>query len=223
MTSDGSWTIYTDGASRANPGPAAFAYTIERPGQPIIEVSQRLGEATNNIAEYTALVKALEHARDLGGRRLTVHSDSELMVNQMNGHYKVKHAGLLPLYDEACRLRRGFDRVDIRHVFRSANSRADRLCNEALDGMESLRETSSPREISPPSDGDTSRKQGVPSAKNAPSVKKKTPGRKIKSADGVDERAVAYLHTVAAAWAAGKAAEPKPETVWRHLRKLLDE
>src|SRR5437764_15472736 len=104
MTSTPEYVIYTDGGSRGNPGPAAYAYTIECPGQPTIEEKGFLGDSTNNIAEYTGLIRALEHAKRLGARRLTVNSDSELMVHQMNGVYKVKHPGLLPLYQEANKL-----------------------------------------------------------------------------------------------------------------------
>ena len=130
------WTIYTDGGARGNPGPAAYAYVIQRPGLADIEEKAFLGHSTNNIAEYTGLVKALEHARHLGGQRLLVLSDSELMVKQMNGEYRVKHPGLLPLYEEAVALRRDFEDVEIRHVRRGHNKQADRLCNEALDHPE---------------------------------------------------------------------------------------
>ena len=85
MSEPAPWTIYTDGASRGNPGPSAFAYIIERPGDDTIEANGCLGDTTNNIAEYTALVRALQRAQQLGGRRLVVLSDSELMVKQMNG------------------------------------------------------------------------------------------------------------------------------------------
>jgi ribonuclease HI len=96
--------IHTDGASRGNPGPAAFAYVIERDGQVLHEEAGRLPDTTNNQAEYTALVRALEHALRLGPEhRVTLHSDSELMVKQMNGQYRVKDAGLRPLYEEAVR------------------------------------------------------------------------------------------------------------------------
>src|SRR5262245_50499085 len=98
------FTIHTDGGSRGNPGPAAFAYTIERLGGSTIEVNGYLGETTNNIAEYAALVKALAHAVDLGATAVVVNSDSELLVQQMNGKYKVKNPGIMPLYQEACRL-----------------------------------------------------------------------------------------------------------------------
>ncbi len=127
------YIIHTDGGSRGNPGPAAYAYVIERPGEPDIEVKCYLGQTTNNIAEYTGLVKALEHARELGGRDLVIHSDSELLVKQMRGEYKVKNEGLLPLYQQATRLSRDFTSVTIRHVRREYNTRADRLCNEAMD------------------------------------------------------------------------------------------
>jgi ribonuclease HI len=129
-------TIYTDGASRGNPGAAAFAYVIERDGQEPIEEADCLGRMTNNQAEYTALVRALEHALELGGQhRLLIHSDSELMVKQMNGEYRVKNEELRDLYQQACNLRDRFDgSVTIRHVRRAQNQRADQLCNEALDG-----------------------------------------------------------------------------------------
>lgn len=128
--------IHTDGGSRGNPGPAAYAYVIERPGQPDIEVKCYLGQTTNNIAEYTGLVKALEHARELGVRNVAVYSDSELLVKQMNGEYKVKNAGLLPLYRQADQLRREIPSVSIQHVYREQNARADRLCNEAMDSRD---------------------------------------------------------------------------------------
>src|SRR6266571_5110492 len=102
-------TIHTDGAARGNPGPAAYAYTIERAGEEPIEEAGLLGQTTNNQAEYTALVKALEHALELGTRlRVVVHSDSELMVKQLNGEYRVKNEDLRPLYEDAVELRGQF-------------------------------------------------------------------------------------------------------------------
>jgi ribonuclease HI len=127
-------TIHTDGAARGNPGPAAFSYVIARSGLPDIEESGCLGETTNNVAEYTALVKALERARALGGGRLAILSDSELMVKQMRGEYKVKHDGLRKLFDQAQLLAETFDGVSYQHVRREQNKRADELCNQALDG-----------------------------------------------------------------------------------------
>jgi ribonuclease HI len=130
-------TIHTDGASRGNPGEAAFAYVIAREGAPPVEEAGCLGRLTNNQAEYTALVRALEHAARLGTHhRLTVHSDSELLVKQMRGEYKVKDAGLRALYEEATRLADRFDHPPrFVHVRRALNARADELCNLALDGL----------------------------------------------------------------------------------------
>src|ERR1700728_4422573 len=122
-------TIYTDGASRGNPGEAAFAYTIARDGAPIIEEAGCLGRITNNQAEYTALVRALEHALRLGTQnRLLIHSDSELMVKQMRGEYKVKNEELRDFYDQARKIVRQFTgAVTFKHVRREHNKRADEL------------------------------------------------------------------------------------------------
>src|SRR5579859_6309404 len=136
MSDNPELTIFTDGGSRGNPGPAAYAYVIQRPGEPDIEERCYLGRTTNNIAEYTGLVKALEHARRLGAARITVFSDSELMVKQMNGDYRVKNEGLLPLYQQAAQLRKGFTFAAVRHIRREFNKQADRLCNEAMDNPE---------------------------------------------------------------------------------------
>ena len=126
--------IHTDGAARGNPGEAAFAYVISRDGQEPIEVAGLLGRTTNNQAEYTALVRALEHARRLGrDHRLVVHSDSELMVKQMNGEYRVKNEALRQLSLEASRHARRVGKVRYTAVRREQNELADRLVNEALD------------------------------------------------------------------------------------------
>src|SRR5713226_4569662 len=97
-------TINIDGAARGNPGPAAYAFVIAREGQPPIEEAGYLGNATNNFAEYTALVKALERALELGGERLIIESDSELLVKQMNGEYRVKNDQLRVLHERARKL-----------------------------------------------------------------------------------------------------------------------
>jgi ribonuclease HI len=129
-------TVHTDGASRGNPGAAAYAFVIAGPDGTMIEEADCLGRMTNNQAEYTALVRALERALALGPEhRLLVHSDSELMVKQMNGDYRVKNEELRGLYEEAAELARRFrGGVTFRHIRRAHNSRADALCNEALDG-----------------------------------------------------------------------------------------
>ncbi len=126
--------IHIDGAARGNPGPAAFAVVIEQPGRSAVEESATLGTATNNVAEYTALVRALELAVEMGIQKATVYSDSELMVKQMSGEYRVKHPDLQPLHQAASHLRKQIGSVTITHVRREQNKRADELCNIALDG-----------------------------------------------------------------------------------------
>lgn len=129
-------TVHTDGASRGNPGDAAFAYTIEVPGQDVIEEAACLGKMTNNQAEYTALVRALEHVVKLGvSLPAVLHSDSELMVKQVKGEYRVKNEELKPLCEEARRLiSRLPGGATLKHVRREQNKRADELCNQVLDG-----------------------------------------------------------------------------------------
>lgn len=129
-------TIHTDGASRGNPGAAAFAYTLAVPGEDDIEMAACLGTMTNNQAEYTALVRALEHVVKLGTKLpVVLHSDSELMVKQVRGEYKVKNAELKPLHSAAVKLIEQVPGgVTLKHVRREQNSRADALCNEVLDG-----------------------------------------------------------------------------------------
>jgi ribonuclease HI len=191
------FVIHTDGGSRGNPGPAAYAYVIERPGAPDVEVKCYLGQTTNNIAEYTGLVKALEHARALGAREVMVCSDSELMVKQMNGVYKVKNAGLLPLYKEATQLRRAFDSVTLRHVYREQNTRADALCNEALDN---------PRSSTPPLSSPTQPRAPV----SDPSAE-------------VRRKAIALLEDSASRWADADPDSPQVADVWDRLWQMLRE
>src|SRR5262245_11527498 len=121
MSSADVLTINIDGAARGNPGPAAYAYVIIRDGAVAVEAAECLGKTTNNVAEYTALFKALERAAQLGAKRLVIRSDSELLVKQMNGKYRVKNEQLLPLYDAAKRLARQFDLVTLGHVRREQN------------------------------------------------------------------------------------------------------
>lgn len=126
--------LFADGGSRGNPGPAASAAVLLDPGGELIEeVGAYLGIATNNVAEWTALVLGLEAAAKRGIRRLGVRLDSELVVKQLGGEYRVKHAGLQPLYARARRLLRDFAEVEIRHVPRKQNALADALVNRVLD------------------------------------------------------------------------------------------
>jgi ribonuclease HI len=198
-------TIHTDGASRGNPGPAAFAYVIARDGEEPIEEAGKLGRMTNNQAEYLALVRALEHALELGAHhRVVVHSDSELLVKQMKGEYRVKNADLRDLYEEASALCGRFNEsVDFCHVRREDNRRADALGNEALDGL----------------------REPTPRASNTPRAdgKSRTPAKPPAPPPALDlrEEALARLRQVAAAWSSGAAA-PSPEQVWDQLLALLE-
>ncbi|HTA55967.1 MAG TPA: ribonuclease HI family protein [Candidatus Acidoferrales bacterium] len=126
--------LFADGGSRGNPGPAASAAVLLDPGGELIEeIGAYLGVATNNVAEWTALVLGLEAASKRGIRRLGVRLDSELVVKQLGGEYRVKHSGLQPLYARARRLLRDFAEVEIRHVPRKQNTLADALVNRVLD------------------------------------------------------------------------------------------
>jgi ribonuclease HI len=134
-------TAFCDGGSRGNPGPAGFGVYIEGPdGETLAELSEYLGKVTNNVAEYSGLLAALDYALREGHRRLRVVSDSELMVKQIKGQYKVNSPDLRPLYDEAKRRIARLDMFRIEHVLRGKNQRADRLANLAMDkGMGRVR------------------------------------------------------------------------------------
>ena len=129
----GSATANIDGGSRGNPGPAGYGVRIEQPDGTIVELKQALGPCTNNVAEYNGLLAALRWASEHHITRLLVRSDSELLVKQLRGEYRVKNPGLLPLYDEARSLARRIGKVTFEHVRRELNKDADRLANEAMD------------------------------------------------------------------------------------------
>lgn len=123
-----------DGASRGNPGPAAYAVVIRDPaGHVVLELAKRLGRETNNVAEYYALLAALDYATSKGIDALRIRSDSELLVRQMQGRYKVKSPGLKPLHERAMKLARQLAYFAIEHVSREQNRHADELANAALD------------------------------------------------------------------------------------------
>ncbi|MBY0527651.1 MAG: ribonuclease HI family protein [Gemmataceae bacterium] len=198
MSEDALTTVNIDGAARGNPGPAAFAFVIAQPGRQPVEEKGCLGHKTNNVAEYTALVKALARAAELGARRLLIKSDSELLVKQMNGEYRVKNEDLQELFQEAKELSRHFDSVRLQHVRRAENGDADRLCNEALDGVEGK--------------------------KPAPAKTRERP--KTASADRRDAiraDAVEALEAAAHAWAQGDARTPRPVDVWEQLWSILED
>lgn len=140
---NGEWTLRCDGGSRGNPGPAALGYVLLDPaGRTVRERGEYIGPATNNVAEYRALIAGLRAAGETGAEALVVVMDSELVVRQMTGEYRVKHAGLKPLHAEARQAAMKLGRVRYTSVRREANVEADRLVNEALDrnlGSESPR------------------------------------------------------------------------------------
>ena len=127
--------LFCDGASRGNPGPGAYGFVLYHNEDVVFEDGQKLGQVTNNIAEYTGLIRGLEAALKHGASSITVKSDSELMVRQLNGIYKVKTPHILVLFQEARALLQQFKKTQILHVRREENKRADSLCNRALDGQ----------------------------------------------------------------------------------------
>jgi ribonuclease HI len=123
-----------DGASRNNPGPAAYGVVIRDPrGEIVARLKKYIGRMTNNVAEYYGLIAALDYAQSHGIRALRVESDSELLVKQMRGEYKVKHADLRPLFERAKKMSQALESFRIEHVYRERNREADALANEALD------------------------------------------------------------------------------------------
>ena len=134
MPASGVHVANIDGASRGNPGPAAYAVVIRDPaGHVVLELAKRLGRETNNVAEYYALLAALDYATSNGIGALRIRSDSELLVRQMLGRYKVKSADLKPLHERAQKLSRQLSYFAIEHVRREQNRDADALANVALD------------------------------------------------------------------------------------------
>ena len=126
--------VNVDGGSRGNPGPAAIAAVVQDGnGEVVEERSEAIGTATNNVAEYRALLLGIERAAALGARRLELIGDSELIVRQVNGEYKVKDEALRELHRQVRKALEGFDEWSIRHVRRDDNAEADRLVNEELD------------------------------------------------------------------------------------------
>ncbi len=126
--------LWTDGAARGNPGPAGAGVMLKtEAGEVLAAEGQFLGHTTNNVAEYKALLLGLERALALGVKRLEVRADSELLIKQLKGEYRVKNAGLRPLYEQALTLLRRFEDARLEHVRREHNVEADRLANEGID------------------------------------------------------------------------------------------
>ena len=129
------FTVNVDGGARGNPGPAAIGVVLrDDDGEVLEEVGETIGEATNNVAEYRALLRGIERAAARGATDLELVGDSELVVRQVEGRYKVKNAGMKQLHEEVGRALQDFDSWSIRHVRRAENADADRLVNQALDG-----------------------------------------------------------------------------------------
>ncbi len=126
--------IYIDGAARGNPGPAGIGVVIQDgKRKKIKDYYKYLGETTNNIAEYNALIYALQEAHMLGSKDVKVHLDSELVVKQIKGEFRVKNEKIRPLFEQAIHLINGFDKIELKHIDRSLNKEADRLANKAIN------------------------------------------------------------------------------------------
>lgn len=129
--------IYTDGGSRGNPGDAGIGIAIfDEKENPVAEISRYIGTQTNNVAEYYALVRALEEALTLNAKSVEIYLDSELVVKQINGEYKVKNEGLMPLYGIVRAYLDRFDTYSVKHVRREYNKLADKLANRGMDSKD---------------------------------------------------------------------------------------
>ncbi len=132
-------TAYVDGGSRGNPGPAAASFILTGPGGNQLQAKALfIGQTTNNVAEYTAIVKALEAAKQIGTKRLMIFSDSELLVKQVNGQYKVKSEQIRPLYQQTISLINEFEDCKVKHITRDKNKKADELVNQALNLQQNI-------------------------------------------------------------------------------------
>ena len=130
--------LWTDGAARGNPGPAGIGVMLKtRTGKVLVAEGRSIGHATNNVAEYRALLHGLEKALELGVRRVEVRADSELLIKQLKSEYRVKNQGLRPLFEQAAAMLRRFETVRLTHVRRQHNAEADRLANEGIDSAKS--------------------------------------------------------------------------------------
>lgn len=132
---DADATLFADGGSRGNPGPAASGAVLVRPDGSMREIGEFLGRATNNVAEWNALALGLQAALEEGIRNLAVRMDSELVVKQISGEYRVKHPDLQPFHRRVVALLRQFDHVEVRHVRRKENALADAVVNRVLDAQ----------------------------------------------------------------------------------------
>jgi ribonuclease HI len=125
--------LYCDGASRGNPGPGAYGYVLLEEGEVVFSKGAGMGVVTNNVAEYEGLLKGLEKSLELGATEIIIRSDSQLLVRQLLGQYKVKAPHIIPLVQKAKTLLASFKKIEVTHIPREENTLADALCNEALD------------------------------------------------------------------------------------------
>lgn len=125
--------LFFDGACRGNPGPMGIGAVLMQNGNKVKEISKRLGKGTNNIAEWMALIEGMKMAKAHGCRELEVRGDSQLIIKQITGHYRVKSENLIPLYDEAKRLSSGFGKISFKWVKRDNNAETDFLSNRAFE------------------------------------------------------------------------------------------
>ena len=228
------YTVHIDGASRGNPGPAAWAYTITASDGTVTECGGHLGTATNNVAEYTALLQALDQLYQMGARQAVIHSDSELLVKQMNGQYQVKDAHLKQLYEQAKAKCQRLDSVQLLHVRREQNRRADELCNQTLGSRASKPASTAPTDspTAAPTAAPTGQAPGQSAAlpvsptqsaaRSAATAKLPTKKAKRPRPD-ITADALECLRAAANAWARGNANDPPPEAVWEQLLSILHE
>jgi ribonuclease HI len=154
VTAPAAYRANIDGGSRGNPGPASYGVVIREPsGEVVAKLKKYIGRTTNNVAEYYGLIAALDYAQQHDIRALRVESDSELLVRQMRGQYKVKSEDLRPLFERARKMSQTFAAFKIEHVYREQNAEADALANEALDETagrpvpQAMRDDSAPRQL----------------------------------------------------------------------------
>ncbi len=214
--------LYIDGAARGNPGPAAYAVILQRPGQPPLTQAAPIGTATNNVAEYTALLEGLRLAAAQKVPRLEVISDSELLVKQMQGQYRVRHPELQRLYQAVHELLPHFEQVTFTHVRRDQNAEADRLANAALDGRPSAA-------MSEPRCANAAAASSSPaSAQTQP----RPPAGDFVPSDGpahpplppaAYHDILAILHAAAQTWAAQGLPALPVEQVWEQIQSVLEE
>ncbi|MCS7022568.1 MAG: ribonuclease HI family protein [Gemmataceae bacterium] len=210
--------LYIDGAARGNPGPAAYAVILEQPGQPPLRQAGVIGTATNNVAEYTALLQGLRLAAQQQIRHLEVFSDSELLVKQMQGQYRVRHPELQRLYQAVQQLIPRFEHVHFTHVRREQNVAADQLVNAALDGQLPPSVIVHPPELSLPEEAPLFTAAALA---DTPAV----PGRPATSAPSdlsqLESQMRAILQHAAEVWSSQGMAALSVEQVWQQMQAVL--